>query len=260
MIYKPKQVKISKIKKQTSDEYLITINENVKVEPGQFVQVSILGVGEAPISVSNYGDPFLELNVRVVGNVTRNLCMLKPGDTIGIRGPYGNGYELEKFKGNNVVVVGGGCGVAPIRAVLKYVEKHREQYKDVYVFLGFRSPKDVIFKKDIKVWQKKFNLELTVDKGDKSWKGKVGLITKLIDESGLNNHNKIVFVCGPPIMIKFVAQSLNKLGFNDDQIIVSLERHMKCGLGRCGHCMVHGSYVCKDGPVYRWDQVKDLKE
>ncbi len=255
--YIPEMYKIDKIFQQTDDEYLIRFNIPLKHDPGQFIQMFVPGIGESPISICSYNEKYIELSVREVGNVTRALCQMKKGDKVGLRGPYGKGYPMEALKGNDILIIGGGCGVAPVRGIIEYVEKHRKDYGKLNIYFGYRNPKELLFKEDFPEWEKKHNLKVTVDKGGKGWKGHVGLITTLLDEEDFNNHGKIAFICGPPIMIKFVIQSLKKKGFNDDQIFISNERLMKCATGMCGHCMIEGKYCCKDGPVFRWDEVKD---
>lgn len=256
MHYKPELFKITKKIRQTEGEDLIRVYYKKEHQPGQFVQVSVLGIGECPISICSYSNEYIELSVRAVGNVTRAIYNLKEGDLIGIRGPYGRGYAMQLFKGNNVIIIGGGCGVAPLRGIIEYIEKNRNDFRDVYLFFGFRNPGEILFKGDNEKWAKKFNFKITVDKADKKWKGNVGFVTSSLEKTEMDNRNKIVFVCGPPTMIKFVIDILKKKGFNDDQIFISYERQMKCGTGICGHCMMHGKYTCKDGPVFRYDEVK----
>lgn len=259
-MYKPILVKIEEKIKQTEEEYLFRINHKMQHEPGQFLQVGVFGVGEAPISICSYSEEYIELSVRRVGNVTNALCSMQKGDTIWLRGPYGRGYMMPLFKGNSIVVVGGGCGVAPMRSAVQYIQKNREDYRNVYLFFGFRGPDEILFKEDFEKWAQDFNLNITVDKGDKEWKGNVGFVTDALAKAELDNRDKIVFICGPPVMIKFVIDILKKKGFNDDQIFISYERQMKCGVGICGHCMIHGKYTCKDGPVFRYDGVKHFVE
>jgi len=228
--------------------------------PGQFYQVSIPGIGEAPISVCSYSEDFIEFNVRAVGDVTDAIAKLNEGDELWLRGPYGTHYPMKEMLGKSLMIIGGGTGTAPLRGVIKYIEKHRADYDRVHLFIGFRSPEAIIFKKDLELWNRLFDLRLTVDKADTDYKGKVGLVTKVVEESGLNADNKSAIVCGPPAMIKFTVMALEKMGFSHSQIFVSEERRMKCGVGMCGHCMISGIYVCKDGPVFRYDQIKNLHE
>ena len=258
--YLPKLAKITRIIKETSDTKTYTLAYKTKYDPGQFVEVSVIGIGEAPISICSYSNKTIDLCIRDVGNVTHIISKLKKGNYLAIRGPYGFGYPMQYMINNDIIVVAGGTGVAPVRSVIEFIEQKRNNFRNVDIFLGFRSPGDVLFMKYIKRWQNKFNVHLTVDKADKSWKYNIGVVTKLLENSNLNNENKTVVTCGPPIMIKFVIQTLEKLGFHHDQIYVSFERLMKCGIGKCGHCMIKGIYVCKDGPVFRYDTVKDLKE
>jgi len=256
--YLPKLVKIIKVVKETSDTKTFTIDFKAKHDPGQFVEVSVLGIGEAPISACSYSKKYMDLCIRNVGNVTNAISKLKKGDKLGIRGPYGFGYPMHYMINNNITIIAGGTGVAPVRSVIEYIEQNRADFKDVEIFFGFRTPYDMLFKKGIARWQKKFNVHLTVDKPTKEWKYNKGVVTNLL--TNLSNENKVVVTCGPPIMIKFVIQTLEKLRFHDDQIYVSYERRMKCGIGKCGHCMIKGVYVCKDGPVFRYDIVRNLKE
>lgn len=259
-MYEPKFYRILSKKKQTEGDYLLKIDCRMRHSPGEFVQCSVLGIGEAPISICSYSEDYIELSVRAVGSVTRAIAGLEEGSLIGIRGPYGRGYPMEHLNGNNVLIIGGGCGIAPLRSVIEHIEKNRADFKEVYLFFGYRSINEVLFREDNKSWAEKFNFNITLDRGDEKWSGNVGLITGLLEKASFDNINKIVFICGPPVMIKFVIGVLKKRGFNDDQIYISAERHMKCGIGKCGHCMIHGKYTCKDGPVFRYDEVKDAVE
>lgn len=259
-MYKPTLVKIEGKRKLTEEDYLFKIKTKIDYYPGQFLQAGVLGIGEAPISICSYSGDYVELSVKIIGNVTKALCSLEKGDVVGIRGPYGRGYPIQLFKGDSIIMVGGGCGIAPMRSALQYIEKNREDYQEVYIFFGFRNPEEILFREDIEKWQEKFNCNISVDEGNKNWKGKVGFVTEILEKEELNNDRKVVFVCGPPVMINHVVEILKKKGFNDEQIFVSYERHMKCGTGKCGHCMVGGRYACKDGPVFRYDEVKELNE
>lgn len=252
-----KFVKLDKITKQTEDEYLLRFNTPIDHEPGQFMQVCILGIGEAPISICSYSKDYFELSVKSVGNVSSKLCGLKKGDLVGIRGPYGNGYNLDILKGNNVIIVGGGCGVAPVRGVIEYIEKNREMFGSVDIFFGFKRMVDMLFTEDYEKWDKTTKLDLIISEKHKHPRAKHGIVTDLL-KSGTtdSNKNKIVFVCGPPKMIEGVCDLLISKGFNEDQIYVSEERHMKCGVGRCGHCMIQEKYCCTDGPVFRYDTIR----
>lgn len=226
-------------------------------KPGQFLQIYIPNFGECPISNASYNKEHIDFMIRIVGNVTSKIEEIKKNNYLFVRGPYGRGYPIQYMKNNNIVVIGGGCGLAPLRALMQYVEINRKNFKDLFLFLGFRTPSDVLFKEDIEYWMKKYNVRLSVDKADSGWKYDVGLIPNIMEKSGLDNREKMIMMCGPPLMIKFSIETLRKLGFNDDQIFISMERHMKCGVKKCGHCMVKGKYVCEDGPVFRYDRLND---
>jgi anaerobic sulfite reductase subunit B len=258
--YIPKYYEIIEKKWHTSDTFLLKVKADLPHKPGQFFQVSVLNQGEAPISVCSYQKGVIDLNIRDVGTVTHALAKLEKGDKVGIRGPYGNGYPMESMRGNEIVIVAGGTGFSPVRGVIEFVEQHPNDFKGIRMFLGFRCPSEVLFKEDIERWSKVFNVKCTVDKCEPAdkWPGPVGLVTKVLEDSKINNKDKIVVACGPPIMIKYVIITLKKLGFNDDQIYVSLERMMSCGIQKCGNCLIHGKYVCKDGPVFRYDEGKGL--
>lgn len=234
--------------------------EKLSYQPGQFYQLNVPGLGEAPISVCSYADDYIEFNIRALGDVTDELIKLNVGDNLWVRGPYGTHYPMIDLHGKSLIIIGGGTGVAPLRGVIKYVEKYRAEFDRVHLLFGFKSPEEMLFKKDMELWNRIFDLRTTVDKAGADYKGKIGLITKLVDESGLDSKNKAVIICGPPVMIKFTIQSLEKMGFSHEQIYISHERRMKCGVGMCGHCMISGVYVCKDGPVFRYDQIKNLHE
>ncbi|HLC50218.1 MAG TPA: FAD/NAD(P)-binding protein [Candidatus Nanoarchaeia archaeon] len=260
--YVPSLYKIIDYHKETSDIFTLTVAMKNSHEPGQFVQVSMPGFGEAPISICSDSRDFIRLNIREVGNVTNALSKLRKGDSVLIRGPYGKGYPMHKLKGNNLIIIGGGCGVAPLKGVIDYVENHRKDYKNVHLFLGYRSPDDIIFKRELEEWKKKYKMDITVDKnahGKFCYDAKEGFITDSIKNSDLTNENKVIFICGPPIMMKYTIDALKQKGFHDDQIFISAERLMYCAIGVCCHCMIRGKFTCIDGPVFRYDEVKDLK-
>lgn len=248
---------VAKIKKQTEDEYLLRFNVSIDHDPGQFMQVSLPGIGEAPISICSHSKDYFEMSVRIVGNVSSHICKIKAGDLLGLRGPYGRGYHLDDFKSNNVIIIGGGCGTAPVRGIIEYVKQNRENYKDVDIFFGFRAVENILFEEEYKDWKKaNMNIDVVLSESHNHPKAKHGLLTDILDSPATQtNENKIVFVCGPPPMIKAVCGALIDKGFNMDQIYISEERQMKCAVGRCGHCMINGHYCCTDGPVFRYDEL-----
>ncbi len=253
-----KFVKIGKATRQTKDEILFRINEPIKHDPGQFIEVSILGVGEAPMSICSNSEEYFEMSVRNVGRVTSKICQLKKGDIIGIKGPYGRGYPMEKLQGNNAIIIGGGSGVAPVRGIIQNIINNRDKFKNVNLYFGYRTILDMLFANDFKEWEK-HNINIDVIFSEKSTHPKYpreGLITEILEGPNFESHHeKIVFICGPPVMINAVTKKLLNFGFNPDQIFISEERHMKCGVGRCGHCMIGDKYCCTDGPVFRYDEL-----
>jgi sulfhydrogenase subunit gamma (sulfur reductase) len=233
--------------------------------PGQFVQVSITGIGEAPISVSSSstrGD-YLELGVRKAGTLTGAMHELKAGDIIGLRGPFGTFFDTEAMKGKNLLLISGGCGLAPMRALIQYVQDCRDDFGKVTVLYGAKSPDDILYKDELIEWQHSDNLvcQYTVDNVPQGtcWDANVGLITELIPPLQINIPKTVAVVVGPPVMYKFVISELNTKGVKDENIIVSLERYMKCGVGKCGHCTIDHLYCCIDGPVFSLKQVAGLK-
>lgn len=260
--YLPRPFKVLDYFRETADNFTIRIDMKVAHEPGQFVQLSIPGIGEAPISICSDSRAYIELNIREVGNMTKTLARLKAGDTVHARGPYGHGYPMDALKGNSLVIIGGGCGVAPLKGIVDYVERHRSDYGDVILFLGYRSPNDILFKREIEEWRQLYKLQISVDKNQHAefcYNAKEGFVTEHLKAANLTNANKVVFVCGPPVMMKFVIDILKSKGFHDDQIFISAERMMYCGIGICCHCMIHGKFTCMDGPVFRYDEIKDYK-
>jgi anaerobic sulfite reductase subunit B len=255
--YEPKTFKVSEKTDFTSDTFLLKVPCSMHPEPGQFVEVSVMGIGECPISVCSYSKNYIELLIRNVGNVTGKLALLKKGNSILIRGPYGHGYPMKDMVGKDIVIIAGGTGTAPPRSVIEYIEKNREKFHQVTIFMGFRDPTEVLFKDDIEKWSKQFNVTLCVDKcEDPSYSGQVGFVTDIFAKTDLSNENTAVIVCGPPIMMKIAIEKLKNNNFDDNQIFLSFERHMKCGVGKCGHCNVAGKYMCKDGPVFAYDTAK----
>ncbi len=269
-IYLPRAATIKNIKKLTESETLfeIALDDNLSLnqKPGQFVEVSIMGVGEAPISISSppTQKETFELCVRAVGNVTNAMHKLKIADQIGIRGPFGKGFDTEFLKGKDILFMCGGLGFAPLRSLIKYVFEHRAEYGKVMVLYGCKTSSELLFTDEIKTWCKRNDIEhhLTVDKVCKGeeWDHNVGVITTLIPKVDFNPGTTYAVICGPPIMYRFVIKSLKEKGMPDDHILISLERRMKCGVGKCGHCQINGIYVCQDGPVFNYNEVKDLPE
>ena len=228
---------------------------------GQFNMLYVYGVGEIPISIS--GDPNragpLVHTTRAVGAVSRTMCELKPGDTVGVRGPFGSHWPLERADGKDVVIVAGGLGLAPLRSVMYHVLTHRERYGRVILLYGSRTPADILYRRELEHWRAHFDLEvsITVDHAKGAWRGGVGVVTKLIPRAPFDPQNAIAFVCGPEIMMRFTAAELQKSGVAPEHLYVSMERNMKCAVGLCGHCQFGPRFVCKDGPVFRYSDVRD---
>ena len=240
------------------------IRESFDYKPGQFVFVSAFGVGESPFGITSvaHRKAGVDVAIRRVGTVTNALHQLEPGATVGVRGPFGNYFPLDDYKGKNIFIIGGGIGFAPLRPIITTVLDYREDYGDLVIINGARSPQDLVFAPEFDTWAEspKTKLELTVDAGDEKWTGKVALIPSVVSELKLSPQNGIAITCGPPIMIHFTLIELRKLGFADNQIITTLEGKMKCGLGKCARCNVGDKYVCKDGPVFSMEQISQLIE
>lgn len=269
-IYSPMEGTIVKAKNLTENEKFFEIKLEGGKElghmPGQFVQFSMLGIGEAPISISSSptkeDKTTFEVVVRKVGMFTEKMHTLGEGDKIGVRGPFGRPFPVDDLKGNDLIFVAGGIGLVPLRSLINFVIDKRRDFGNVSILLGCKEPKDRLFTDEIAEWEKMtdINYACTVDKSDPDWKGNVGVITTLIPGVDIDTDKTNAVVVGPPIMYKFVVQELLKKGLSEKQIILSLERRMKCGLGKCGHCQINDQYVCQDGPTFIYDEIKGLEE
>jgi sulfhydrogenase subunit gamma (sulfur reductase) len=245
-------------------EIILPENKALGHKPGQFVEVSIFGFGEAPISIcsSPTKSPGFDLTVRKTGRLTDKMHLMEKGQELGIRGPFGNGFDVEPFQKKDMLFVCGGIGLAPLKSLIDYTIAKREDFGRIIIAYGTKNPSEILFKEDIMVWQNQDDIEfyMTVDRPDDDWKGNVGVITTLIPPLKIDNNNTIATVVGPPIMYKFVMLALKGKRIPDENIYLSLERRMKCGVGKCGHCQINNSYVCQEGPVYPYPRVKQLEE
>ena len=258
--YIPFPSKILKVIRHTKKEYTFVMEYHGDVKPGQFFEVSVPKFGEAPISVSGIGNGSVDLTIRRVGRVTNEVFEKYEGQSLLLRGPYGNGFDIDLFKEGETVVVAGGTGVSPVRGVVRALSE-MPNAKDKYVIVGFRSPSDMLFRDDLKDWDEKLNLTLTVDGAPEGYTGNVGLVTKYIADLPLKDPSTAkAVVVGPPPMMKFTIIELQKKGFKDENITVSYERKMCCGLGKCGHCRVNDTYICLDGPVFNYTEGRLLMD
>ena len=238
------------------------LREEFTFDSGQFGEYSILGIGEAPFCISSSPTrrDHLEFAAQRVGRLTNALHRLSVGAEIGFRGPYGNSFPLDFLQGKNLVFVGGGIGLAPLRSLIWNVIDNRDKYKNIDIIYGARSPADLCFKYDLDVWDKDktVSMAITVDKGDESWTGREGFVPQVLEQVAPSSDNAVAIVCGPPVMIRFTFPVLEKLGFTPEQMITTLEKRMKCGIGKCGRCNIGNLYVCRDGPVFTYAQIKGL--
>ncbi len=232
--------------------------------PGQFAFVSAFGVGEAPFSITSSPSrsQVLEFAINRVGTVTSALHRMSEGDVVGIRGPFGNGFPLEEMEGKNIVILGGGIGGAPLRPIIHTVIDNRSKYGKLTILWAARNPSLLIFTDEFDEWRAApdTELHLTVDRADETWTGNVGLITELLEKVAPSPENAVSITCGPPIMIKFTMLTLKKLGFAPEQMIMTLEAKMKCGIGKCGRCNLGDKFICTDGPVFNYAEVSEFLE
>ena len=264
--YLPRAATITKIKDLNAEVRHFTLKfsdgQAFEFKPGQFVEVSLFGIGEAPISITSTferGDA-LEIAVRKVGSLTQALHQLKVGDEIFVRGPYGNTFPWQEFKGKDIIFVAGGIGLLPLRSVMNAIFHHRQDYGKVWVLYGSKCPTDCVYTDELAAWNKIENVQVqqTVDSPAAGWQGNVGVVTTLFENIEFNPENTIAYLCGPPIMIKFTSLTLENKGLRPDDIITTMEMHMKCGIGKCGHCIIGHKYCCTDGPVFTYAQLKTL--
>ena len=268
-IYIPSMARLLRVEQLTELEKLFTLElpqgHSLGNEPGQFVEVSLFGIGEAPISVSSSpsrSNGTFELCVRRVGDVTNAMHQLEPGAMLGIRGPFGNPFPIDRMEGKDILFAAGGLGLAPLRSLINQVLDRRGRFGRVIILYGAKQPGELLFRDELADWAERDDVEfhLTVDRGDETWNGHVGVITTLFPDITVNSRATVAATCGPPIMYRFVLMELLGKGIPETQIYLSLERRMKCGVGKCGHCQINGLYCCQDGPVFRYADIKGLEE
>jgi sulfite reductase subunit B len=264
--YRPIEAKVLEVITETPTIMTIRLGpkQEIGFKTGQFIELTIPGVGEAPFTPSSrpWVREMIEFTVMKVGKVTESIHRLKKGDTVGLRGPFGNGYPLDTFLGQEVLVVGGGCGFAPIRSLMYEFFERSGDFKKLSFRGGCKTPKDFLYKEETAGWaaRKDIDAVLTVDEGDGSWKGNVGLVTTILDSIDMDVKSGYAVVCGPPVMMKFATGKLMEMGFKDTNIYLSMERNMSCGIGKCGHCRLGPYYVCKDGPVFQYSALKHFPD
>jgi NAD(P)H-flavin reductase len=263
----PQPYRVREVVKETHDTFTLALEPGngthaSPFQPGQFSMLWVFGVGELPISIS--GDPFrddrLTYTVRSVGQATNTLVSQSAGDSVGVRGPFGAGWPMDTAKGKDIIVVAGGIGLAPLRPLIYQVLAHRKDYGRLVLLYGARSPKEMLYRKELAAWARHRDTQVlvTVDYGGLSWRGHVGVVTTLFKYARLQPARSIAVICGPEIMMRFVTHDLERHGLVPQDIYLSMERNMKCAVGFCGHCQYGPHFICKDGPVFRYDQIRPL--
>jgi NAD(P)H-flavin reductase len=262
----PRPYHVLGVRPETRDTSTLTLepvrDASAAFEPGQFNMVYVFGVGEVPISIS--GDPGhpnpLVHTVRAVGAVTSAVCKAKRGDVLGVRGPFGSHWPVEEAVGKDVVILAGGIGLAPLRPALLAILAHRERYGRVVLLYGARASQELLYARQLNQWRGRFDLdvEVTVDTATRDWRGNVGVVTTLIPRAPFDPEEVVALVCGPEVMMRFTLSGLQDRGVPPESIYISMERNMKCAVGFCGHCQYGPTFICKDGPVFRYDRVASL--
>ncbi|MGA2234769.1 MAG: FAD/NAD(P)-binding protein [Terriglobales bacterium] len=265
----PQPYLVREVAKETPDTFSLRLEPEAgangrSFQPGQFSMLWVFGIGELPISIS--GDPALHdrlvYTVRSVGQATHSLVNQRVGDSVGVRGPFGASWPIEAARGRDVIVVAGGIGLAPLRPVIYQVLQNRKDYGRLVILYGGRSPRDLLYRKELATWarHRENQVLVTVDYGGLSWRGHVGVVTTLFKYARLEPHRSVAMVCGPEIMMRFVMRELITQGLSRDDIYLSMERNMKCAVGLCGHCQYGPYFICKDGPIFRYEQMRPLLE
>jgi len=261
--YAPKPARIVRVKDETPDTKTVTLSPNHfgGFTPGQFAMLTVYGVGEAPFSIcsSPFDKDSLQFSIRRMGSVTRMVHEARVGDEVGVRGPYGRGWPVESMSGRDILMVGGGIGLAPLRSLVLHLLGERDKYGEIAVCYGARTPSLLMYRDEFDEWAGRgVKLYLTVDVGEEGWDGSVGVVTTILGKPLLNKAEAIVCTCGPPVMIRFVLKRLVELGYSKENIYASLESRMRCGIGKCGHCHFGGKHVCLDGPVFQYGEMASL--
>ena len=271
-IYEPQLAKITRIETVTALEKIFDISfveeeaqKRFNFLPGQFVELTVFGVGEAPFSITSNPNnkAKFQLCIRAVGSVSKAMHSLKERAKIGIRGPFGKGtFPYEQAKGHNVLVIAGGLGIAPLMSFLTYMLDYRDRYKNLMIIYGAVSPTNILYKNEITYWNSREDVSVcvTVDNPDDKWTGEIGVCTRLIPRVSFKPDDTYTIVCGPPVMYKYVVEELEKKNFKEDKIFLSLERRMECGVGKCNHCHIGDKLACVDGPVFSLWDIRNLKE
>lgn len=257
--YIPFSSTVKKVIRHTDIEYTFRMTFEGEVKPGQFFEVSIPKYGEAPISVSGIGPGTVDLTIRRVGKVTNQIFENYEGSALLMRGPYGNGFDVDLYKGKELFIIAGGTGLSPVKGIVDYFSEHPEEAADVTLIAGFKSPKDILFREDFAAWNQTIHVIQTVDAAPEDYQGPTGMVTKYIPDLSIKDRYNAAFITvGPPVMIKFTIMEILKLGIPEENIWISHERRMCCGLGKCGHCRMNSAYVCLDGPVFNYAEGKNL--
>ncbi len=244
---------------ENTKRFLIEVEEFPPFKPGQFNMLYVYGQGEVPISISSMRRDLVEHTVRLVGEVTEDLFSMKEGDVIGVRGPYGSHFPLELFRGFDLVLVAGGLGLADIKPVVEYVVERREDYSRVYLLVGAKNPAGLLYRERYGEWMGKgIDLLLTVDRPEGSWEGHVGVVTDLFEFVDVDPQKTVGMMCGPEVMMYFTVRKFLEIGVEESRTFLSMERHMKCAVGTCGHCQFGYTFVCKDGPVFSYARIKPI--
>ena len=262
----PEPYRVRRRRRETSDTWTLTLEpiagDGISPAPGQFTMVYAFGIGEIPISVSGIDDGYLVHTVRAVGAVSAAICAAKPGAVLGVRGPFGTAWPLSDALGHDVLVVAGGVGLAPLRTAVQSLERAREDYGEVTLLYGGRTPGDLLFRGELEQLRRRgrLSLDVTVDAARPGWTGKVGVVPKLIDAARFDPESVVALVCGPEIMMDFSVSALLDRGVVPERIHLSMELNMRCAVGHCGHCQLGPTLVCRDGPVYSYDRLAPLME